>query len=98
MASHRRRRPITIIVLLVALCLFVHSAEAGFLSTLRQKVLALTLSDGNEAPTAVPDQAVVEKKPKREGKRVAIIGTYPLPTSHFPLPSYPRTIRVVVGT
>ncbi|KAI5855313.1 Prenylcysteine lyase-domain-containing protein [Tricharina praecox] len=74
MASHRRRRPITIIVLLVALCLFVHSAEAGFLSTLRQKVLALTLSDGNEAPTAVPDQAVVEKKPKREGKRVAIIG------------------------
>jgi len=76
MASHRHCRPVTVFVFLVALCFCLHSADASIFDTIRRKLVALTPSGGIEVPTAIPDQAVVEKKPKREGKRVAIIGMY----------------------
>jgi hypothetical protein len=67
-----RRITTVVLVLLVALSL-LSSAEASFLDTIRQKLGALT-TPAVETATAAPESVV--KKPKREGKRVAIIGTF----------------------
>jgi hypothetical protein len=68
-----RRITTVVLVLFVALSL-LGSAEASFLDTIRQKLSAFT-TPVIETTTATSESVV--KKPKREGKRVAIIGTSP---------------------
>ncbi|KAF8250165.1 Prenylcysteine oxidase [Wilcoxina mikolae CBS 423.85] len=66
------RRAICILVLFVTVSLFSCSCEASFLDTIRQTILGAFTPGEVETATAAPEKIV--EKPKREGKRVAIIG------------------------
>jgi hypothetical protein len=70
MALSRRAVCILVLFLVVSFC------KASFLDTLRQTILGAFIPSEVETATATPEQVI--DKPKREGKRVAIIGTYPI--------------------
>lgn len=69
-----RRLLAGVLALLVAVSLLSSSCEASFLDSLRQSILGAfpAIRVHNVAAAEVPLE--VTEKPKREGKRVAVIG------------------------
>lgn len=63
-----------ILLIVVALSCLVSSADASFLDTLRAKLATLTTVTTALKPASATSSDAAPEKPKRVGKRVAVIG------------------------
>lgn len=68
----RSSRGTALLLLFILALSFFTSADASFFASIRQKLSILTAP---KHPAGVRAESVVEK-PKRVGKRVAVIGTF----------------------